>query len=161
MRFYNRQHRHYCGIDLHVKTMYVCILDAAGQVPRAREHGSDTRGLSLALRQAEGEPQGVGCSVLIAVATALETKRALKKNAIGFRFSGRAGASDASVSDDDRTEKICALDSGRPDSCWAANSRRRRNLGSANSVDRSHWFSCSADMLRILELMSSRIERTI
>ena len=25
MRFYNRQHRHYCGIDLHVKTMYVCI----------------------------------------------------------------------------------------------------------------------------------------
>jgi hypothetical protein len=24
MRFYNRQHRHYCGIDLHVKTMYVC-----------------------------------------------------------------------------------------------------------------------------------------
>ena len=32
MRFYNRQHRHYCGIDLHVKTMYVCILDAAGEV---------------------------------------------------------------------------------------------------------------------------------
>ena len=32
MRFYNRQHRHYCGIDLHVKTMYVCILDANGQV---------------------------------------------------------------------------------------------------------------------------------
>ncbi|MGQ0672283.1 MAG: IS110 family transposase [Hyphomicrobium sp.] len=32
MRFYNRQHRHYCGIDLHVTTMYVCILDATGQV---------------------------------------------------------------------------------------------------------------------------------
>ena len=32
MRFYNRQHRHYCGIDLHVKTMYVCILDSIGQV---------------------------------------------------------------------------------------------------------------------------------
>ena len=32
MRLYNRQHRHYCGIDLHVKTMYVCILDAGGQV---------------------------------------------------------------------------------------------------------------------------------
>lgn len=30
MRFYNREHEHYCGIDLHVKTMYVCILDAAG-----------------------------------------------------------------------------------------------------------------------------------
>ena len=32
MRFYNRRHRHYCGIDLHVTTMYVCILDATGQV---------------------------------------------------------------------------------------------------------------------------------
>jgi transposase len=31
MRFYNRQHRHYCGIDLHVTTMYICILDATGQ----------------------------------------------------------------------------------------------------------------------------------
>ena len=32
MRFYTGQHRHYCGIDLHTRTMYVCILDAAGQV---------------------------------------------------------------------------------------------------------------------------------
>jgi predicted NBD/HSP70 family sugar kinase len=32
MRFYNRQHPYSCGIDLHVKTMSVCILDGAGQV---------------------------------------------------------------------------------------------------------------------------------
>ena len=32
MRFYTKQHRHYCGIDLHARTKYVCILDAAGQV---------------------------------------------------------------------------------------------------------------------------------
>jgi transposase len=32
MRFYNREHQYYCGIDLHVKTMYVCIIDAAGRV---------------------------------------------------------------------------------------------------------------------------------
>lgn len=32
MRCYNPQHQYYCGSDLHVKTMYVCILDAAGQV---------------------------------------------------------------------------------------------------------------------------------
>ena len=31
MRFYNQQHQYYCGIDLHVKTMYVCILDGTGQ----------------------------------------------------------------------------------------------------------------------------------
>jgi hypothetical protein len=32
MRFYIGQHRHYCGIDLHTRTMYVCILYDAGQV---------------------------------------------------------------------------------------------------------------------------------
>jgi hypothetical protein len=32
MRFYNGQHQYYCGIDLPVKTMCVCILDAMGQV---------------------------------------------------------------------------------------------------------------------------------
>ena len=32
MRFYNQQHKYYCGIDLHTKTMYVCILDQDGQI---------------------------------------------------------------------------------------------------------------------------------
>jgi hypothetical protein len=32
MRFYTQQHQHSCGIDLHARTMYVCILDAAGNV---------------------------------------------------------------------------------------------------------------------------------
>lgn len=32
MRFYTNQHRYYCGIDLHARTMYVCILDQAGKV---------------------------------------------------------------------------------------------------------------------------------
>jgi len=30
MRFYTRQHQYYCGIDLHARTMYNCILDQAG-----------------------------------------------------------------------------------------------------------------------------------
>jgi transposase len=30
MRFYTKQHPFYCGIDLHARTMYVCILDQAG-----------------------------------------------------------------------------------------------------------------------------------
>ena len=30
MRFYTGQHRYYCGIDLHARTMYVCILDHEG-----------------------------------------------------------------------------------------------------------------------------------
>lgn len=32
MRFYTKQHKHYCGIDLHARSMYVCILDQAGKV---------------------------------------------------------------------------------------------------------------------------------
>ena len=32
MRFYTGQHRYYCGIDLHARTMYVCVLDAAGEI---------------------------------------------------------------------------------------------------------------------------------
>ena len=32
MRFYTSAHRFYCGIDLHARSMYLCILDAQGQV---------------------------------------------------------------------------------------------------------------------------------
>ena len=32
MRFYTRHHKHYCGIDLHARTMYLCVLDQAGEV---------------------------------------------------------------------------------------------------------------------------------
>jgi len=30
MNFYTQQHKHYCGIDLHAKAMYVCLLDQSG-----------------------------------------------------------------------------------------------------------------------------------
>ena len=32
MRFYDRQHRFYCGVDLHARTLALCVLDAQGQV---------------------------------------------------------------------------------------------------------------------------------
>jgi len=32
MRFYTQQHRYTCGIDLHARSLYVCILDDTGQV---------------------------------------------------------------------------------------------------------------------------------
>ncbi|MCK4302852.1 MAG: IS110 family transposase [Candidatus Eisenbacteria sp.] len=32
MRFYIKQHRFYCGIDLHTRFMYVCILNQEGEV---------------------------------------------------------------------------------------------------------------------------------
>ncbi len=32
MRFYTQQHQFYCGIDLHARSMYLCILDQDGEV---------------------------------------------------------------------------------------------------------------------------------
>jgi len=32
MRFYTKTHTHYCGVDLHAKTMYLCILDHEGKI---------------------------------------------------------------------------------------------------------------------------------
>jgi transposase len=41
MRFYTQQHRYYCGIDLHARSMYVCILDAAGTIVVHKDLGAD------------------------------------------------------------------------------------------------------------------------
>lgn len=32
MRFYTKQHKFYCGIDLHARTMYLCILNQEGKI---------------------------------------------------------------------------------------------------------------------------------
>src|SRR5262245_24458528 len=32
MRFYNQSHRFYCGIDLHARCVYLCVLDQAGNI---------------------------------------------------------------------------------------------------------------------------------
>jgi transposase len=32
MRFYRTQHKHYCGIDLHARSLYLCILNMAGEI---------------------------------------------------------------------------------------------------------------------------------
>src|SRR5262245_26347649 len=36
MRFYNQQHRFYCGVDLHARTLSLHVLDAHGQTVLAR-----------------------------------------------------------------------------------------------------------------------------
>jgi len=32
MRFYTETHKHYCGIDLHTKNLYVCLIDHEGEI---------------------------------------------------------------------------------------------------------------------------------
>ncbi len=62
MRFYTRQHPYYCGIDLHTRKMYVCILDQAAHVLVHRN--IQTRGdhfLNLIASYREGLVVGVEC----------------------------------------------------------------------------------------------------
>jgi hypothetical protein len=40
MQFYTKQHKFYCGIDLHTKKMYACILDEKGEGAPEYEGGS-------------------------------------------------------------------------------------------------------------------------
>src|ERR687897_949978 len=61
MRFYTKQHHAYCGIDLHARSMYVCILDQAGEIllhqnmkaihgGKAKNDTSDSHKIAMLLR---------------------------------------------------------------------------------------------------------------
>src|SRR5262249_52955790 len=41
-RFYNQPHRFYCGVDLHARSMYLCILDQTGQAVLHENFAADT-----------------------------------------------------------------------------------------------------------------------
>jgi transposase len=41
MRFYTTQHPFYCGIDLHARMMYVCLLDQSGEILAHRNMKTD------------------------------------------------------------------------------------------------------------------------
>jgi hypothetical protein len=43
MRFYQQPHRFYCGVDLHARSMYLCILDHAGQTVLHQNYPADPR----------------------------------------------------------------------------------------------------------------------
>jgi len=50
MRFYTKAHRHYCGIDLHARSMYVCIVDQDGAVLLHRNLACDPARFLLMIR---------------------------------------------------------------------------------------------------------------
>ena len=45
MNFYTQQHKHYCGIDLHAKAMYVCILDQQWHETGPQKSADDPRSI--------------------------------------------------------------------------------------------------------------------
>ena len=43
MNFYTKQHLFYCGIDLHAKQMYLCVMDQKGDVLLHRNMSNDSK----------------------------------------------------------------------------------------------------------------------
>jgi hypothetical protein len=43
MRFYQQQHQFYCGVDLHARCMYLCVLDQSGQTVLHQNYPADPR----------------------------------------------------------------------------------------------------------------------
>jgi len=49
MNFYNNTHPYYCGIDLHARLLYVCILDQNGNIIVHKEISADSTKLHIIL----------------------------------------------------------------------------------------------------------------
>jgi transposase len=65
MRFYNEQRSFYCGIDLHARTMYLCILDQAGHIVLHKNVKTQPASLLHAV-QPYREGLVVGCECMFA-----------------------------------------------------------------------------------------------
>ncbi len=51
MNFYTKQHKHYCGIDLHARTLYLCILNGKGEKLIHRNIKANPKALLSALKK--------------------------------------------------------------------------------------------------------------
>ena len=49
MRFYTKQHKYYCGIDLHARSMYICIADEQGKTVLHRNRKASAEALLKAI----------------------------------------------------------------------------------------------------------------
>ncbi len=62
MRFYTGQHQHYCGVDLHTRTMYLCILSGDGETLLHRNMRANPESFLKAIEPyREGLVVGVEC----------------------------------------------------------------------------------------------------
>ncbi len=49
MRFYTTTHQYYCGIDLHARVMYLCIISSDGEIVLHRNMKADPDSLNKAI----------------------------------------------------------------------------------------------------------------
>jgi hypothetical protein len=50
MRFYTNQHKFHCGIDLHARSMYICILDKKGKTVMHRNYKASPEAFLRAIK---------------------------------------------------------------------------------------------------------------
>ena len=50
MKFYTKQHNYYCGIDLHARSMYLCILDSKNRVKLHKDIKTSPESLMKAIK---------------------------------------------------------------------------------------------------------------
>ena len=50
MRFYTQEHKFYCGIDLHARSIYVCILDSHGEIMLHRNMSAEPESFLKAIK---------------------------------------------------------------------------------------------------------------
>lgn len=61
MRYYTRQHQFYCGIDLHARLMYLCVLDSDGKIQLHRNMPATVKDLEGALSPFSGSDLVIAC----------------------------------------------------------------------------------------------------
>ncbi len=49
MRFYTNTHQYYCGIELHARVMYVCIISSDGEIVLYRNMDANPESLIKAI----------------------------------------------------------------------------------------------------------------
>jgi len=62
IRFYTQNHQHYCGIDLHAKSMYVCVVNQQGDMLLHQNINTDAKKF-LALIHPYRQDLMLGCTV--------------------------------------------------------------------------------------------------
>jgi len=50
MKYYTKQHHYYCGIDLHTKKMYVCIMNQSAEIVYHKNHIADPENLMSVIK---------------------------------------------------------------------------------------------------------------
>ena len=80
MRFYTKQHLFYCGVDLHTRSMYICVLDQSGQILLHRNLPAEPQRFLDAIGPWQVRPREPGTSIGVCVGQQLPTPTSEKRS---------------------------------------------------------------------------------